>query len=175
MVSDVDINSIANLWILLCNENETVISPLKLQKLLYYTQAWHWVYFDSADIFTELPQAWVNGPVYPTIYERLKRIGIYDNLTKSNANITISLKDCVRNIDLDKDQQDFFNALYKHYGLMSHDKLVFLTHSESPWCNARDGLLPFEPSQNIIPKDSIENYYSERLKRKAIANDNVCI
>ena len=173
MVTNVDINRIANLWVLLCNENETAISPLKLQKLLYYTQAWHWVYFDSADIFTELPQAWVNGPVYPTIYERFRRIGIYDYLTIRNANISMSLIDSIRDIDLDTEQQEFFDALYKHYGLMSNDKLVFLTHSEAPWCNARNGLLPFEPSQNIIPKDSIENYYSDRLKRKAIASGNV--
>lgn len=173
MVTNVDINNIANLWILLCNENETTISPLKLQKLLYYTQAWHWVYFDNEDIFTDLPQAWVNGPVYPNIYERFKTIGIYDQLTKSNTNIGVSLTDCVTNINLDTDQQQFFNALYKHYGLMSNDKLVFLTHSEAPWCNARAGLSPFEPSQNIIQKEQIESYYSNRLKRKTIANESL--
>lgn len=173
MVTDVDINRIANLWILLCNENETAISPLKLQKLLYYTQAWHWVYFDSADIFTELPQAWVNGPVYPDIYERFKAIGIYDKLTISNTKIEKSLTDCIQDVNLDTEQQQFFYALYKHYGLMSNNKLVFLTHSEAPWCVAREGLSPFEPSQNIITKDIIEGYYSERLKRKRTANGNL--
>lgn len=166
MVTNVDINSIANLWILLCNENETTISPLKLQKLLYYTQAWHWVYFDSADIFAELPQAWVNGPVYPDIYNRFREIGIYDQLIIGNTNIATTLADCMADINLDNDQQEFLYALYKHYGLMSYDKLVFLTHSEEPWCKAREGVSPFEPSQNIIKKDIIESYYLLYLQKK---------
>ena len=173
MVTNADINDIANLWILLCNENETTISPLKLQKLLYYTQAWHWVYFKEADLFADLPQAWVNGPVYPSVYERFREIGIYDQLTPNNTNITISLSESITNIGFDNDEQQLLDALYRHYGLMSHDRLVFLTHSELPWSRSREGLSPFEPSQNIIPKEVIVKYYSDRLRRKKEKNGNI--
>lgn len=170
MVVDVNIDKIADLWILLCNENGTSISPLKLQKLLYYTQAWHWVYFDGADIFKESPQAWVNGPVYPNIYNRFKDVGMYDCLSPSNANITQSLTDCIKQIGLDADQQEFIKALYNHYGLMSHDRLVFLTHSEKPWSESREGLAPFEPSQKFISKETTIKYYSDRLKKNRANN-----
>lgn len=173
MVTNADINDIANLWILLCNENETTISPLKLQKLLYYTQAWHWVYFDEADLFAELPQAWVNGPVYPDVYDRFRGIGMYDQLTLNNTGITTSLNRCIEDIGLDSDEQQLLDALYKHYGLMSHDRLVFLTHSELPWSMSREGLSPFEPSQNTIPKEVIVKYYADRLKRKKEKNGNL--
>ena len=49
------------------------VSPLKLQKLLYYTQAWHMVFFGRENtLFVNVPQAWVNGPVYPVIYDAYK-------------------------------------------------------------------------------------------------------
>ncbi|MDE6499048.1 MAG: DUF4065 domain-containing protein [Muribaculaceae bacterium] len=165
MATNIDINKVADLLILLCNENGIAISPLKLQKLLYYTQAWHWVYFNGADIFTQQPEAWVNGPVYPCIYNRFKTIGKYDSITTEAANIQYSLSDCINIIGLDQDQQNFIDAIFKHYGLMSHDRLVFLTHSEKPWSESREGLSPFEPSNNTISKDTTISYYTERLNR----------
>ncbi len=40
------------------------ISPLKLQKLLYYIQAWFMVFYGRDNtLFRDVPQAWVNGPV----------------------------------------------------------------------------------------------------------------
>ena len=45
------------------------VSPLKLQKLLYYVQSWYMVFNGRQNtLFAQAPQAWVNGPVYPDIY-----------------------------------------------------------------------------------------------------------
>ena len=44
---------------------------------------------------------------------------------------------------------------------MSHDRLVFLTHSQFPWNNARKGLAPFEYTDKKISLDDMYNYYSE--------------
>lgn len=43
------------------------MSAMKLQKLLYYTQAWHLVWEDK-ELFSEEIQAWANGPVVPSLY-----------------------------------------------------------------------------------------------------------
>ena len=49
------------------------VSPLKLQKILYYEQSWHMVSFGRENtLFSVAPQAWVNGPVYPEIYREYK-------------------------------------------------------------------------------------------------------
>ena len=49
------------------------VSPLKLQKILYYTQSWYMVFFGRENtLFKENPQAWINGPVYPVIYRLYK-------------------------------------------------------------------------------------------------------
>ncbi|WP_284982347.1 type II toxin-antitoxin system antitoxin SocA domain-containing protein [Arthrobacter sp. efr-133-TYG-118] len=48
-------------------ENPTM-STMKLQKLVYYCQAWH-LAWDGRTLFPEEIQAWASGPVCPALYE----------------------------------------------------------------------------------------------------------
>ena len=50
-------------------ERRTPLTAMKLQKLLYYSYAWHLVW-DEEQLFQESIEAWANGPVVPAIYER---------------------------------------------------------------------------------------------------------
>lgn len=164
MKTNLGINDIADFVLLYCFENGISISPLKLQKLLYYIQAWHLVYFDKQLLFEEKPQAWVNGPVYPTIYNRFKGILRYSELNKENTGLSsTTLEDKQQILDLDKEQYEFLNSIFHHYGMMEHDRLVFLTHAELPWSEKRDGLMPFEPSDNEISFETMFNYYNQRM------------
>ncbi len=43
------------------------MSAMKLQKLIYYSQAWHLVWEDKA-LFDEEIEAWANGPVVPILH-----------------------------------------------------------------------------------------------------------
>lgn len=57
------------------------LSLLKLQKLLYYCQAWH-LAFDKGQLFRGPFQAWVHGPVSREIYDRFKdEKGLYDSVS----------------------------------------------------------------------------------------------
>lgn len=47
------------------------MSAIKLQKLCYYSQAWH-LALDGVPLFTEPIHAWANGPVIPALYEMHK-------------------------------------------------------------------------------------------------------
>ena len=47
------------------------MSAMKLQKLIYYSQAWSLVW-DDEPLFPERIEAWINGPVVPELYERHK-------------------------------------------------------------------------------------------------------
>lgn len=44
------------------------MTAMKLQKLVYYSQAWSLVW-DEEPLFEEEIQAWVNGPVIPALYQ----------------------------------------------------------------------------------------------------------
>lgn len=147
------------------------ISPLKLQKLLYYIQAWHLAYFDNHSLFEEEPEAWVNGPVYREIYDLYKNLGIYDQITPqylglNEDTLASEVKELHNRMDLDQEQWNFLEAVYNHYGVMDHDRLVMLTHSEKPWNEARKGIPPFVYSDNKISKDSMYQYYSALLKKR---------
>lgn len=47
------------------------MSAVKLQKLCYYSHAWH-LAWDGVPLFTEPIHAWANGPAIPALYEMHK-------------------------------------------------------------------------------------------------------
>lgn len=47
------------------------MTHMKLQRLVYYSQAWHLVWEDKP-LFAERIEAWAGGPVIPVLYEALK-------------------------------------------------------------------------------------------------------
>jgi len=48
------------------------MSVMKLQKLVYYSQAWHLVWEDKR-LFSDRIEAWANGPVVPNLYPAFER------------------------------------------------------------------------------------------------------
>ena len=104
MVTKVAIQDIAKYTVLRLIQNEVTVSPLKLQKLLYYMQAWHMVYFERENtLFDDEPEAWVNGPVYRVIYNEYKNIGLYNQIMLDNVD---SSKDCLK-----KDVEDLYEKM----------------------------------------------------------------
>ena len=164
-MAKVSIEKIADIVVTFCHVQGFTITPLKLQKVLYYIQAWHLVKFDNQDIFDELPQAWVNGPVYRSIYRK------YSNSFYRNDIIPLQEKDpeklLTRQIDelgLSEKEMKFLNVIMKHYASKDEGFLVLKTHSEKPWNKARKGLKPFERSNNKIKAKWMYDYYSEVVK-----------
>lgn len=52
-------------------EPEPDLTNLKLQKLLYYAQAWHLV-FRQEPLFTDRIEAWRHGPVVPSVFRQYR-------------------------------------------------------------------------------------------------------
>lgn len=175
MIKQVDIKQLAKFILLFCNKNEIGINHYKLQKLLYYIQAWHLVYFDKSLIFDELPEAWVNGPVYRSVYSDWKHIYPYKDITikdEHKDNVDTFIEETKNKLQLTKEQEEFLSSILQHYGLMSHEKLILLTHREKPWNIAREGLGDFDASQTPISADSMYNYYKEVHNSSSTKEDN---
>jgi uncharacterized phage-associated protein len=165
----VDIDDLGMFVFYHCIKNDIEINHFKLQKILYYIQAWHLAYFDNETIFDELPEAWVNGPVYRTIYNSLKIYKANDRLTISDNhkdNLSDLYKEKKDKLDLNEEQWEFLSSILNHYGLMSHEKLIFLTHKENPWNEARKNLGAFEYSDQKISLESMYKYYKKVLDKK---------
>src|SRR5579859_7908067 len=62
---------IADYILRFCQDHGDPISNLKLQKLLYYSQAWHLALYDKP-LFEEDLEAWVHGPAVMSVYGSFK-------------------------------------------------------------------------------------------------------
>lgn len=168
-----DIQDVATYCGLVLLKEGMTVTPLKLQKILYYVQAWMMVFFDEQLLFDDQPQAWVNGPVYPSIYARFKATGRYTQLRKEDFITEGALSDAigeyVDKLALTPSQIEVLNKLVLIYGSKNQDQLVFMTHCELPWSIARGDLEPFENSENPISFKDMYNFYKERYEtnRKA--------
>lgn len=144
------------------------ISPLKLQKLLYYVQAWYMVFYGrEALVFAETPQAWVNGPVYPSIYREFKdkTANMCDHLRAEDfygGDPLEGLRVVTEGKRLDF---ELIESVVLQYGRKTQNDLIFITHSELPWVEKRQGLRPFDRSERPLSLDTMYSYYKERHER----------
>jgi uncharacterized phage-associated protein len=123
------------------------LSTMKLQKLAYYSQAWHLVW-EEKPLFPEMIQAWQNGPVVYALYDKHRRRFQVDSWPDgSSANLTESEKGTI-------------NSVLDSYGKYSGQQLSELSHREGPWLSARGDIPSNWGSSVVIPLPSIQAYYS---------------
>jgi uncharacterized phage-associated protein len=166
MATIVSIRDIADFVICYCNNQGIPITPLKLQKVLYYIQAWHLVFFDGNPLFNEEPEAWVNGPVYRSMYN------VYKKKWLEEKTLTIcfsgecgdKLEELRRKMNLSKDQEEYLFAVLQKYITMPTSQLVLLTHIEPPWNIAREGYRPLDRCDNKITHAMMNKYYSSKRR-----------
>lgn len=128
------------------------ITAMKLQKLIYYCQAWSLVW-DGEPLFEQRIEAWASGPVVYDLYQWHK--GKY-RIDKSDIDF-----DDIRN--LSKDQKETISSVIEYYSDKSPQWLSDLTHMEDPWRMARKGLADGERGRQEITLGSMEEYYSSIL------------
>lgn len=125
------------------------ITPLSLQKALYYVQGFSYAFFGSF-LFKEDCEAWVHGPVYRDVYRRYSGY-CYDPI------------DAVEEPDISfmpAEEKVLLDSVVKHLCCYSGKTLEFFTHVETPWISTR-GNLPAEASTDrIIPKQIIGEYFT---------------
>ena len=123
------------------------MTTMKLQKLVYYCQAWSLVW-DEKPLFEEAIEAWANGPVVKNLFDYHR--GMYEISSMPIGNPRL----------LNQEQQDTVDAVLEYYGDKSAQWLIDLTHIEDPWRQTRKGLPSLERSNRIIPLDAMAHYYS---------------
>ena len=151
-------------YVITYNEHKgDFISNKKLQKLLYYVEAWGLVYMNS--IIDEDFEAWVHGPVIPSVYAEFKKHGAsiiqlqYPNDTKPSE----QLKKYETELKITSNEKELIEQIILKYGALSSFELELLSHSETPWLEARKGLEPHESCNSKIEKATMKQYYSEML------------
>lgn len=127
------------------------ITPMALQKLLYYAQAFYHAIFKE-DLFLDECQAWAYGPVFPDVYHLYKAYG-YDPIDMATGDFDIDIE------DLSSKEIELIDSVIESFGKYSGSVLSRFTHKESPWIDARGTLKPTERSNNNIARSSINRYF----------------
>lgn len=122
------------------------MTAMKLQKLVYYSQAWSLVW-DEAPLFPERIEAWANGPVVRELYEAHRG--------------KFKVSDMPQGIPeaLNEDQRETVDAVLKYYGDKPSQWLSDLTHQEAPWRNARKGYAAGEYCDREITQAAMAEFY----------------
>jgi uncharacterized phage-associated protein len=146
----ISVNDVARYFISRGTPNtDEAITHLKLQKLVYYAQAWHLALRDTP-LFKDRIEAWVHGPVCPTLYQDFRGYGYHD----INENVEV--------VDLDNSEtEEILDAVWEAYGSFDGKYLEELTHQEQPWLDARENLSDWSYSNNVITHESMRQFYRQ--------------
>lgn len=131
------------------SNGEDNITSWKLQKLVYYCQAWSLVW-DEKPVFPEEIQAWANGPVCPDLYRAHKgkfRLGPQD-IAGTPENLT-------------DEQKATVDSVLEFYGKKTGRDLSYLTHIEGLWSYVRDraGLQSGDRGNAVIEFKDMAQFY----------------
>lgn len=118
------------------------IDPIKLQKLLFYSQAVSLAFFED-ELFKDDFEAWQYGPVIPAVYKKYKKF----------KNQYIDLPEVRQTGDVLKNLRPV-DIVLRSFGGKTAFALVEQCHNEKPWQEA------FQQGINsIISKDAIRSFY----------------
>lgn len=124
------------------------MTAMKLQKLVYYSQAWH-LAWEQVPLFDERIEAWANGPVTRSLYRQHR--GFFE---VDPGEIDGDLQALAPN------EAESVDVVMKSYCGLSAAELSQLTHSEPPWQKARAGLAPGERGEREISQEDMLEYYA---------------
>ena len=134
------------------------VTPLALQKLLYYAQGWHLAAHDEP-LFDEEIQAWKYGPVVPLVYRRFRQLG--DGRIPRAAIMT--------NPDgiLARPVLELLDWIGDRYGTLSAIELMRRTHNEAPWREIWGDRPADDEGRDVIPLDRLRAFFKTEQTRLA--------
>jgi uncharacterized phage-associated protein len=156
MTPAININDACDYIIRSMNEAGESPSVLKMQKLLYYCQAWH-LAICKVPLFRGEFQAWVRGPVSREVYDRFITKTMFAPLGEADIRPEFA------NAEIPEDARKLVDQVLETYGKYSDTQLAELTHRERPWTEARDGIAPQARCTVVISEATMQETYAARI------------
>lgn len=127
------------------------ITPLKIQKLVYYAQGFYLALFNKP-LFNERIEAWQHGPVCRILYNKYK---------KYSYHIISEPIDCNSKMKIEKDYNlcKLLDAIWHDFGIFNGNELEEMTHRDIPWIEAIQ-----QGRNTVISTDSMKKYFYNFLK-----------
>ncbi|MCJ8205738.1 type II toxin-antitoxin system antitoxin SocA domain-containing protein [Pseudomonas sp. RGM2987] len=139
---------IANWFVAKCAESGDLITHLKLQKLLYYAEAWTQT-LTGKELFSEQIQAWAHGPVVPEVFQEFKKYGWNPLPAPEDQKIPV----------VSSEAEEILLQVFEAYSDLPAKTLEEMTHRDAPWIKARGDLSSEERCETIMPKAEILDFF----------------
>ena len=150
--------AIANEFIDLSKEERGhSLSNLKLQKLVYIAHGFYLGFFEEP-LSNAGAQAWKYGPVFPSLYQNLKKYGagrVTDHISTYDK------------VEKNSPEADFIKDIWESYGNLSPVALVARTHKPgTPWDEVWK-----QKSGATIPDDLIMQHFKKLIEENDSGNN----
>lgn len=149
------IESVADCFLRIVDRDSgSTITPLKLQKILYYAQGYHLAIFKK-ELFSDDFQAWAHGPANLKIYNKYKKYG-HDSIDYPSETPA----------KINNETLEFLYDIWNTFGIYDGKYLEEMTHKEEPWISARKraNCQPGDSCTEIITKKSMQDFFEMKLK-----------
>lgn len=153
--TDSKINTVIQYLLNQCED----ITPLALQKALYYIQGFYFAFYNTF-LFSEDCQAWVHGPVYRDIYFRYRDYR-FDPIKKADT-FDVSVFSAA--------EKAICDSVINNICCYSGKVLERFTHNEAPWLTTRGDLPISASSDRIIEKSLIGDYFRTVKEKYTMVN-----
>ncbi|MDB9312523.1 DUF4065 domain-containing protein [Spirulina sp. CS-785/01] len=131
---------------------EALITNMKIQKLLYYSQCLYLALYDEP-LLTEEIQAWRYGPVCPPAYHFYSKFEAQQLPIPSQENLA----------EITLEIQEVLEEVWQYFGEYHAYYLSDLTHLEFPWKKARKGLPIHASSTEVISLEDMRLLGQDKL------------
>jgi uncharacterized phage-associated protein len=135
-------------------EGRADMSPMKAQKMLFFTHGWH-LAITGEPAINEPFEVWPYGPVVSTIYKELSKFGgnkITDYIKEYDAHSKEQKAYVVNSANAKF--YEIFDIVWEKYIGITAIRLSAMTHEpNSPWDEAK------KRHQSIIPDSTIKEYF----------------
>lgn len=149
-------NQVADYIIWKLDAGGSSVSTLKLQKLLYYVQAWS-LAVKGQRAFPGEFQAWVHGPVCREVFDRFKDTHSLYDIVRADEDMRDNAA------RLDEDTRIHVDEILEAYAPFTGTQLEIMTHREDPWLRARGQCKPLERCETVIKDEDMRVYYAKLM------------
>ena len=141
------------------------MTPKKLQKMLYFAYSWYLTFMNERideledRLFNNNFEAWIHGPVDPSIYAKYKGYG-GSKIPQYRGEI----------VQLEEEVEEIMDEVWDIYGRYSGNELESISHQHDPWKDTRKAsrCADFDWCDAKITDGCIYKYYTAQLVQEEV-------
>lgn len=164
--------AVANYFIDLGRRDSKPLSPLKLQKLVYFAHGWY-LALTGEPLLNEQIEAWQYGPVVPSLFWDFREFGS-ESIDRPATTIEVGNGDFLVEVKTPRIEDEvgdhepaksILNRVWDSYGQFTAVQLSNMTHkSGTPWSDVVTQHHFHPPRGTDIPGELIKSHFESLLE-----------